>query len=141
MPPTWFSSMARGLAQASMTGCANAATARSLWHISARAEDGRKYANKRAEMWGRLADWLADTGGADIPQDDALHAQLCAPGYSFDSSSRLLLEPKEKIRERLGASPDAAGALALTFAETVRRPADMPRLGPAAESDYDVFSA
>ena len=112
-----------------------------LVNFGAKAEDGRKYANKRAEMWGRMGEWFADPTGADIPDDDALHAQLCAPGYSFDSSSRLLLEPKEKIRERMGASPDAADALALTFAESVRRTADLPRLGPASESEYDVFNS
>lgn len=40
--------------------------------------------------------------------------------YSFDSNSRLVLEPKDKIRERVGFSPDVGDALALTFAETIR---------------------
>ncbi len=111
-----------------------------LVNFGARPEDGRKYANKRAEMWGRLADWLGDPGGVAIPDDDQLHAQLCAPGYGFDSNSRLLLEPKEKIRERIGASPDGGDALALTFAETVRRDANRPRLGPRTESDYNIFA-
>ena len=111
-----------------------------LVNFGARPEDGRKYANKRAEMWGRMADWFADPGGADIPDDDMLHAQLCAPGYSFDSSSRLLLEAKEKIRERLGASPDGGDALALTFAESIRREANRRKLATRADSDYAVFS-
>jgi len=63
---------------------------------------------------------VADGGGADIPDDDELQGSICGPGYHFDSSSRLLLEPKDKIRERLGFSPDAGDALALTFAEPVR---------------------
>ena len=111
-----------------------------LVNFGARPEDGRKYANKRAEMWGRMADWLADPGGADMPDDDLLHAQLCAPGYNFDSSSRLVLETKEKIRDRLGASPDGGDALALTFAETVRREANRPKLASHAESDYAIFA-
>lgn len=110
-----------------------------LVNFGARAEDPRRYANRRAEMWDRLKEWLADDAGVSIPDDDSLQAQLCAPGYGFDSNGRLLLEAKEKSRERLGASPDAADALALTFAEMIRREAGMPPLGPRASSDYSVF--
>ena len=112
-----------------------------LVNFGARAEDSRRYANRRAEMWDRLKEWLADESGASIPDDDALQAQLCAPGYSFDSNGRLLLEAKEKLRERLGASPDAADALALTFAETVRREAGVAAIGRRADSDYSIFGA
>lgn len=80
-----------------------------------------EYANKRAEIWGELRQWLRDPGGADLPDDDELHAHLCAPGYGFDSLSRLRLEKKEAIRQRLGFSPDGGDALALTFAEPVAR--------------------
>lgn len=110
-----------------------------LINFGGAAEDRRKYANRRAEMWGRLADWLADPGGADIPDDDLLHAQLCGAGYSFNSSSQLVMEAKEKIRARLGASPDGADALALTFAESVHRDANRQALGPKTESDYAVL--
>jgi hypothetical protein len=112
-----------------------------LVNFGARAEDPRRYANRRAEMWDRLKDWLADESGVSIPDDDSLQAQLCAPGYGFDSNGRLLLEAKERSRERLGASPDAADALALTFAETVRRDAGEPALRARASSDYRVFGA
>ena len=112
-----------------------------LVNFGSRPEDSRKYANKRAEMWGRLADWLADRGGVQIPDNDALQAQLCAPRYSFDSSSRLILEPKEKIRERLGGSPDAGDALALTFAEPIRCEEPRVKLGSRAESDYVILSS
>ena len=72
-------------------------------------------------MWAELRDWLADPGGADIPDDDALHTELCAPVWGsgatrHDSNSRLILEPKEHIISRLGFSPDGADAAALTFA-------------------------
>ncbi len=100
-------------------------------NFGSKARDDDRYANKRAEIWGRMAEWLADPGCADIPDSDELQSHLCAPGYGFDSNSRLLLEKKEDIRKRLGLSPDLGDALALTFAETVRRP-DMPsRLMPA----------
>ena len=42
-------------------------------NFGSRAFAEKKYANKRAEMWAELRDWLADEAGADIPDDDALH--------------------------------------------------------------------
>lgn len=86
--------------------------------------DARKWYNKRAEMWGGLRDWLADEGGAEIPDDDALQAEICAPGFKLSSNQQVVLEKKEDIRERLGFSPDGGDALALTFAEPVRHPAN-----------------
>ncbi len=83
--------------------------------------DDRKYANKRAEMWTLMRDWLDDPAGVDIPDDDDLHTQLCSPVWGkgatrTNSNGQIILEPKEHIESRLGFSPDAADAAALTFA-------------------------
>ncbi len=83
--------------------------------------DPRKYANKRAEMWTELRDWLGDLAGVQVPDDDDLHTQLCAPIWGpaatrHNSNQQIILEPKEHIEARLGFSPDAADAAALTFA-------------------------
>lgn len=110
-----------------------------LVNFGAKPTDGRRYANKRAEMWGRMAEWLADPGGADLVRDDALHVELCAPGCSFDSNSRMILEPKEKLRERLGFSPDGGDALALTFAEVVRSEKPAMPLKDTADFHYRIF--
>jgi hypothetical protein len=90
-------------------------------------ENGRPkggYLNRRAEMWGNSRDWLEEPGGVDIPDTDALQADACAPGYKYDSLSRVVLESKEDIRKRGLRSPDEWDAVALTFAEPVveRRP-------------------
>jgi hypothetical protein len=53
----------------------------SLVNFGGKATDARKYANKRAEMWGDMRDWLADTGGADIPDDNALAGDINAPEW------------------------------------------------------------
>ena len=87
--------------------------------------------NRRAEMWMRLRDWLSDEGGADIPDDNSLHADLCAPGYHYDMRQYLLLESKEEIRKRGLRSPDGGDALALTFASPVAA------RGSITESDRD----
>lgn len=77
------------------------------------------YANRRAEMWGKSKEWLQEPGGVDIPDSDALQADAMAPGYKYDSLTRLLLESKEDIRKRGLRSPDEWDAVALTFAEPV----------------------
>lgn len=78
--------------------------------------------NRRAEMWMRSKDWLADPAGADIPDRDSLQADACGPGYKYDANQRLLLESKEDMRRRQVRSPDEWDAIALTFAETVNEP-------------------
>lgn len=85
-------------------------------------EDGKPkggYVNRRAEMWGKSRDWLADPAGVDIPDSDPLQADACAPGYKYDSLTRVQLESKADIRKRGLRSPDEWDAVALTFAEPV----------------------
>ena len=101
------------------------------------ARDNDRYGNKRAEMWGRMAEWLRDEGGADILDSDEWQASICAPGYSFDSNSRLALEKKDDIRKRLGFSPDVGDALGLTFAESIKRPDAGRRAPTQANNSYN----
>lgn len=75
--------------------------------------------NRRAEMWMRMRSWLEDEAGADIPDDDALHADMTAPGYRHDMRQFLLLESKADIKKRGLRSPDGGDAVALTFAAPV----------------------
>lgn len=79
-----------------------------------------RYVNRRAEMWGGIRDWLSDDLPARLPDNDALQADLTGPSYSYDSSSRLVLESKDAMKKRGVRSPDLADALALTFAAPVR---------------------
>jgi hypothetical protein len=85
-------------------------------------KDGKPMAgprNRRAEMWGNSLDWLSNIAGVDIPDKDSLQADACAPGYTYDSNSRLQLESKEEMRRRGVRSPDEWDAVVLTFAEPV----------------------
>ncbi len=75
----------------------------------------RIYYNKRAEMWGELHKWLSE-GGVQIPDDNALHADICNIHYKIDSNSRLVMEQKAEMKKRGIRSPDCADALCLTFA-------------------------
>jgi len=80
--------------------------------------------NRRAEMWKRSRDWLAEPGGADIPDQDSLQVDACAPSYGYDANQRLVLESKEHMRARGVRSPDEWDAVALTFAEPVNEAED-----------------
>lgn len=75
--------------------------------------------NRRAEMWMKSKEWLQDIAGVDIPDEDGLQADACAPGYKYDSHTRLQLESKDEMRSRGVRSPDEWDAVALTFAEPV----------------------
>ena len=82
-------------------------------HSGAAAFDKETYANVRAEMWGNMREWF--TLEPQIPDSDEFAADLCAPGYSYDSARRVLLESKEKMKSAGVRSPDFADALAMTF--------------------------
>ena len=88
-------------------------------NAGARAKDDKVYYNKRAEMWGRMRDWV--DGAVDIPDDPVLADQMSALEYTYDLKERIKLERKEDLRDRLPqlGSPDRADSLALTFAQII----------------------
>lgn len=90
----------------------------------ARANAAERYANKRAEMWGVMRDWLRERGvlPETIDHRDELADDLVAPQYKYDAGGRLLLESKDDMKARGLPSPDLGDALALTFAEPVASP-------------------
>lgn len=75
--------------------------------------------NRRAEMWKNSKEWLEDPAGVDIPDDDALQADACGPGYKYNSNQMLVLESKDDMRRRGAKSPDGWDAVVLTLAEPV----------------------
>ena len=77
--------------------------------------NAKTYLNKRSEMWGTLREWLHDEP-CQVPNNDALHSDICGIRYKIDSNSRLQMERKEDMKKRGIRSPDSADALCLTFA-------------------------
>jgi hypothetical protein len=97
-----------------------------------------RYANLRTEMWDTMAQWLRQ--GGVLPPVPELKADLCGPTYSFDAQNRMILEPKDRLKERGLRSPDLADALAIGFAYPVH-----PRIaqhGPArVQHEYNPYEA
>ena len=71
------------------------------------------YGNMRAQMWGEMREWLKS---ASIPKDKFLKTDLISPMMKPDSRGTIFLESKKEMKSRGLASPDAADALAVTFA-------------------------
>jgi hypothetical protein len=115
--------LVRKLLRDARTACrvegVNAAAAPSAGPESA--TDGRPAAgflNARAEMWWLVRD-LARTGRIDFSRAenaDKLIAQLAEPTWSVNGANgKIVVEPKDEIRKRLGRSPDNADAVLLAF--------------------------
>ena len=80
-----------------------------------------RFTNRRAQMWwdigrelSRLKNW--DFSRLSQEQQDRLIHELTMPNYEImDSKGKVKIEPKEKIIERLGVSPDLAESALLAF--------------------------
>jgi hypothetical protein len=78
-----------------------------------KAKNSIMWGNKRAEIWGAMREWLKS---ASIPDDRQLKTDLIGPKTKPNSSGTMFLETKKDMKARGLPSPDAADALAVTFA-------------------------
>ena len=84
-------------------------------HFSASADDAQYY-NKRTEMIMNFANWIKQ--GGQLPNDPELKEELTAITYSF-KGDKMILCPKDDIKELLQRSCDKVDASALCFAQPV----------------------
>ena len=84
-------------------------------NVGEAAIDSATYANLRAELHFNAREWLLN-GGA-LPDDEMLDEELRAPRYTLDRINRILVEPKLKLKARLGRSPDRADSVLLSLLE------------------------
>jgi hypothetical protein len=101
-----------------------------------KAKNQTMWGNKRAEMWGAMRDWLK-TG--HIPSDRFLKTDLISPRTKPDSKGTLFLESKKDMKARGLASPDAADAIAVTFAFPVA--STDPRLSRVDNRRVSAYSS
>ncbi|HEX7386255.1 MAG TPA: terminase [Castellaniella sp.] len=79
-------------------------------------DNPRKYFNKRAEMWGRMREWMSS---GCLDRDEMVATDLTSIEYGFSPTDQIVLEKKETMKKRGLASPDDGDALAITFAQPV----------------------
>lgn len=103
-------------------------------------QDRERYFNKRAEMAFEFVEWIR-RGGA-LPESNELLSALTQTTYSF-RGDRLLLEPKEVIKVKLGYSPDDFDSAMMTFGAPVSARNVRQRGGnrSAVQDGYDPFAS
>jgi hypothetical protein len=81
-------------------------------------DDGSKYANKRAEIWGAVREWLKRGSIPHMMVGDkiTLVDELIGPNFGLNGAEAIQLESKKEMRKRGVPSPNVADALACTFA-------------------------
>ncbi len=104
--------------------------------FATKAHDPERYYNKRSEMHFDCVEWIK-RGGA-LPNDPQLTAALTSTTYTF-RDSRLLIEPKESVKAKIGYSPDALDSLCLTFAEPVILQPAVPVIRRQPEAEYNPY--
>ena len=91
-----------------------------------------RFVNMRAYLFWCVRDWLnpKNETGAMLPPDSQLFEEATEIRWSFRSDGRILIEPKEDIKKRLGRSTDKFDALANTFypIRSTRKAIDLDRL-------------
>lgn len=70
--------------------------------------------NVRAEIYGKLLDWLIE--GGDIPDEADLASDMSGPKIKYRANNDWLLESKTEMKARGLRSSDLSDACALTFA-------------------------
>lgn len=101
-----------------------------------RANDPDRYANIRAEIYFKLLEWLQH--GGCIPNDPRLKSELTVTEYKFTSAGKIILQPKEEIKELTGHSPDGADSAALTFAVQIHKASTGRRRVLMANTEYSL---
>lgn len=91
--------------------------------VSNKSSDPNTYSNLRAQLWGKMREWLS-SGGADLSieaydKDSPLASQLVSMEYGYNNKMQIQLMSKKDLKRMGHASPDCADALSFTFADAV----------------------
>jgi hypothetical protein len=84
-------------------------------NVGESAVDQATFTNAKAELCWRLRLWALDPESRLDARDEWV--QVIWLRYKTQSDRRIIMEPKEKLKARVGRSPDHAESLYLTFAE------------------------
>ena len=103
----------RELNEKNVYSAKNSCSAKGLHDITGEYE----FANMRAYLHWAVRDWLDPKNGyfAALPPDDKFSEEATEIHWKFQSDGKIIIEPKEDIKERIGRSPDKFDSLSLTF--------------------------
>lgn len=94
--------------------------------------------NKRGEMFNACKSWLKIGGALD---DQETADDLSAAEYKVRVDGKIVMKPKEDIKDRLGRSPGKGDGLLLTFAYPVSKNMNLPgQQQGKAITEYDPFA-
>lgn len=76
-----------------------------------------KFPNLRSALWWRMREAIDPNGDLKLalPDNQRLIDDLASPLFTYKSNGTIEVEPKDKIKVRLGHSPDHADAVALAL--------------------------
>jgi phage terminase large subunit len=81
-----------------------------------KATDSDHFANQKAEIWWEVGRMVRD-GKAVYPKDLITRQQLSSVKYRIQNSSgKLICEPKDQTKKRIGCSPDRADSWVIGMA-------------------------
>jgi hypothetical protein len=89
-------------------------------NFAARASAPERYANTRAECYWKVREALRpdELPALAIPRRfGRLAGELTSIEWRINSGGKILIEAKDKLKQRTGRSPDHADALALSYAQ------------------------
>ena len=78
-------------------------------------KDASRFVRLRDELHYAVREWFGERN-CSIPNDPVLISELSAPSYKLTSAGKIGVETKDEMKARGLKSPNAADALALTFA-------------------------
>lgn len=75
------------------------------------------FTNKRSAAWWMMRELLDPENGENValPPNDMLTGDLCAPTWRVVSGGKIQVESTDKIKERLGRSPDHGSACVMAY--------------------------
>jgi len=84
-------------------------------NVSESPSSKEQFSNLRAELWWKAKEWF-QARDCQFPDDEPTIAELLAVKADYNSSNKLVIESKKKMRKERRGSPDRADAFVLTFA-------------------------
>jgi hypothetical protein len=88
-----------------------------------------QFANMRAYLHWCVRDWLNPKNNHNpcLPKNDKLLQEVTEVKWKFQSDGRIIIEPKEELKKRIGRSPDYLDSLANSF-YPIKKPVNISRL-------------